>query len=107
MSAIENGDGKAEKAVLSSTTPSPPGEAPIERPEAHSVFKNQKRRIVLLVAFAAVFSPLSSFIYHLARNALADDLHVSLNRIDLTMTSYMGVSGVIPTVVGGMADRLG
>ncbi len=54
-----------------------------------------------------MFSPLSSFIYYPARNALSDDLQVSLNKIDLTFTSYMVVSGVIPTLVGGMADKLG
>jgi MFS family permease len=103
-----NDSGKAEKPVVSTTTSSAPREAPIEPPEAYSIFtRNQKRGIVLLVAFAAIFSPLSSFIYYPARNALADDLHVSLNKIDLTITSYMVVSGVIPTLVGGMADKFG
>lgn len=81
---------------------------PIEPVEQHSIFtKNQKRGIVLLVAFAAVFSPLSSFIYYPARNALSKDLNVSLNKIDLTITSYMIVSGVVPSLVGGFADKLG
>ena len=108
MSTINNGSGIAEKAVPSTTISSSPLAAPIEQAVAYSIFtKNQKRGIVLLVAFAAVFSPLSSFIYYPARNALADDLHVSLNKVDLTITSYMVVSGVIPTLVGGMADKFG
>jgi MFS family permease len=108
MSSTNNGNETAEKAASSTTTSPSSLQAAIEQPVAYSIFtKNQKRRIVLLVAFAAVFSPLSSFIYYPARNALADDMHVSLNRIDLTITSYMVVSGVVPTLVGGMADKLG
>jgi MFS family permease len=108
MSSTNNGNETAEKAASSTTTSPSSLQAAIEQPVAYSIFtKNQKRGIVLLVAFAAVFSPLSSFIYYPARNALADDMHVSLNRIDLTITSYMVVSGVVPTLVGGMADKLG
>lgn len=101
--------GEAEKgarAAATSATPAP--EPPTPEPVQYSIFtKNQKQGIVVLVAFAAVFSPLSSFIYYPARNALANDLHVSLNKIDLTITSYMVVSGVIPALVGGFADVYG
>jgi MFS family permease len=91
-----------EASLQLSPEPSPSSDAP------YSIFtKPQKRGIVLLVAFAAVFSPLSSFIYYPARNALSKDLHVSLNKIDLTITSYMVVSGVVPSLVGGFADRIG
>lgn len=108
MSTIENGTAEAEKAAPSVATSSVPLESPTQQPAAYSIFtKTQKRGIVLLVAFAAVCSPLSSFIYYPARNALANDLHVSLNKIDLTITSYMVVSGVIPSLVGGFADKLG
>jgi MFS family permease len=108
MSSTNNGNETTEKAASSTTTSPSSLQAAIEQPVAYSIFtKNQKRGIVLLVAFAAVFSPLSSFIYYPARNALADDMHVSLNRIDLTITSYMVVSGVVATLVGGMADKLG
>lgn len=108
MSAIQSGSGEAEKAALSAATSSMPVEPHTEQSTTYSIFtREQKCGIVLLVAFAAVFSPLSSFIYYPARNALAYDLHVSLHEIDLNMTSYMVVSGVIPTWVGGMADKLG
>lgn len=98
----------AEKAVPATATRALLPETSPERFTQYSVFtKNQKRSIVLLVAFAAVFSPLSSFIYYPARNALANDLHISLNKVDLTITSYMAVSGVVPSLVGGFADELG
>ncbi len=105
MAAVDNDSSDAEKAASSAATTLG---CRTQLSAPYSIFtKNQKRGIVLLVAFAAVFSPLSSFIYYPARNALSDDLQVSLNKIDLTITSYMVVSGVIPTLVGGMADKLG
>ena len=112
MAANEEGSEEAEKGELIAPTTAIPVETPIEKRreplEQHSIFtKDQKRGIVLLVAFAAVFSPLSSFIYYPARNALSGDLGVSLNKIDLTITSYMIVSGVVPSMVGGFADKLG
>jgi sugar phosphate permease len=105
-------DGDSEEAEEASSPNITAGVTSIEpcgeTHAAYSIFtQNQKRGIVLLVAFAAVFSPLSSFIYYPARNALSNDLNVSLNKIDLTITSYMVVSGVAPTLVGGMADKLG
>jgi hypothetical protein len=45
---------------------------------SYSIFtRAQKRWIVLLIAFAAMFSPLSSFIYYPALSSLATDLKVS------------------------------
>ena len=75
---------------------------------SYSAFsKPEKLGIVLLVAFAAVFSPLSSYIYFPALTAIASDLHTTLSRINLTITSYMIVSGVAPTILGSLADQLG
>lgn len=108
MVSITSGSDQDEKTGSSAATSSLPTRSETEECDQYSIFTtNQKRGIVLLAAFAAVFSPLSSFIYYPARDALANDLHVSLNKIDLTITSYMVVSGLIPTLVGGMADKLG
>ena len=74
----------------------------------YSVFsKYHKRWIVFLVAFAGMFSPLSSFIYYPAINALAISLHTSVEAINLTITSYMLVSGIAPSILGGTADQYG
>ena len=74
----------------------------------YSVFsKSQKRMIVFLAAFAAMFSPLSSFIYYPAITAMSKDLHVSIEKINLTITSYMIVSGIAPAVIGDLADMTG
>ena len=75
---------------------------------AYTVFsKQQKRWIVFLIAFAGMFSPLSSFIYYPAINSLASSLHTSVEAINLTITSYMVVSGITPSILGGTADQIG
>ena len=68
---------------------------------------SQKRWIVFLVAFAASFSPLSSFIYYPALHTMSQSLHISLELLNLTITSYMIVSGVVPAIMGNAADMMG
>ncbi|KAI9748644.1 MAG: putative DNA helicase ino80, partial [Chaenotheca gracillima] len=83
-------------------------EAVPPRGEPHSAFsKRRKRYIIVLVAIAAVFSPLSSFIYYPAIQTLAGDLRVSIEKINLGITTYMVVSGVTPAFVGDLADQIG
>ena len=74
----------------------------------YSLFtKSQKRWIVLLAAFAGWFSTLSSFIYYPAIPALSGDLHTPIQKINLTVTSYLIVSAFVPSVMGRAADTLG
>lgn len=93
--------------------PSPASKEDSQRPsrpqqQAYSVFtKNEKRWIVFLIAYAGSFSPLSSFIYYPALHSLAEALSVSLQLANLTITSYMIVSGVVPSLLGDMAESLG
>lgn len=68
---------------------------------------NQKRWIALLVAFAGMFSPMSSFIYYPAIDSLAAGLHVSVEMVNITVTSYLVVSGIAPSLLGNAADMLG
>ncbi|OQE07498.1 hypothetical protein PENVUL_c013G05728 [Penicillium vulpinum] len=78
------------------------------RQEAYSVFtKREKHIAVFLITFAATFSPLSSFIFFPAINALSVSLNVSVEKINLTVTSYMIVAGLAPAIVGDMADMTG
>ncbi|KAF2105811.1 major facilitator superfamily domain-containing protein [Lophiotrema nucula] len=67
----------------------------------------QRWWIVALVASAGWFSTLSSFIYYPVLPTLARDLHTTIDRINLTITSYMSVSGVAPAIVGDAADMFG
>lgn len=74
----------------------------------HSIFtKAQKRWIVFLVAFAGWYSTLSSFIYFPAISLIAEDLKTTVEKIKLTVTSYLIVSAVVPSVVGRAADTAG
>jgi len=69
--------------------------------------KSQKLGLILLVALASIYSPLSSFIYYPALTAVANDLNTTLSKVNLTITSYMVVSGVAPMILGSIADQLG
>jgi predicted MFS family arabinose efflux permease len=69
--------------------------------------RTQKRLILFIVSFAATFSPLSSFIFFPSIDALSQSLHVTVEKINLTVTSYMIVSGIGPAIIGDMADTVG
>ena len=60
-----------------------------------------------MVACGGFFSPLSANIYFPALNPLARDLHVSNELINLSLTSYMVLQGLAPTVFGDLADMTG
>jgi MFS family permease len=67
----------------------------------------EKRLIIFMISFAATFSPLSSFIFFPAIDSLSQSLHVSIEKINLTVTSYLIVAGIAPAVIGDMADMTG
>ena len=74
----------------------------------YSVFTpTEKWCIIAMVSCAAWFSTLSSFIYYPAIHQLAQTLSVSVDKINLTVTSYMAVATVAPTLVGDASDILG
>ncbi|KAK0726769.1 major facilitator superfamily domain-containing protein [Lasiosphaeria miniovina] len=81
-------------------------QAPVGPP--YSVFTvKQKRWIIFIGAASGWFSGASSFIYFPAIPFLASDLGVSVERINLTVTSYLVASGVFPTLLGNAADEYG
>lgn len=107
-----------EKSTASSPRISPPSEKeetsaaddanpPNPAPPYSRFTKAQKRLIVFIVTFAATFSPLSSFIFFPAIKTLSQSLQVSVEKITLTITSYMIVSGIAPAVMGDIADKTG
>jgi len=76
--------------------------------EDYSVFtRSEKWCIVAMVSYAAWFSTLSSLIYFPALKLLADTFAVSVDKINLTITAYMAVATVAPTLAGDAADVLG
>jgi hypothetical protein len=83
------------------------GESP-SPPPPYSVFTStQKGWILFIAAWAGWFSTASSFIYFPAIPFLADDMNVSVQDINLTVTSYLIASGIFPTVTGSVADIYG
>lgn len=79
-----------------------------EPPDRYSAFLPwQKNCIIGLAALAGWFSSMSSFIYFPAIPALAQDLHVTTQQVNLTVTSYLIMSGVFPSIMGDAADRFG
>ena len=74
----------------------------------YTVFtKGQRLWIALLASTAAMVSPLSSYIYYPALVAVADDMGVSVSLINLTITSYLIVAGIAPSIMGDLADQGG
>ncbi|KAL9024039.1 MAG: hypothetical protein Q9196_006807 [Gyalolechia fulgens] len=90
------------------STGAPTSEAPNAQPPAYSVFTPvEKRIIVALVAYAAWFSTLTGYIYYPAIHQLAETFSVPVEKINLTVTTYMAVATIAPTLVGDTADVLG
>ncbi|KUJ17405.1 multidrug resistance protein [Mollisia scopiformis] len=74
----------------------------------YSVFsKWRKRYIVGLVALAAWFSTLSSFIYYPSIPLISKDLHLSIAQVDLSITTYMAISAIAPSITGDASDIYG
>ncbi|KAI1362045.1 major facilitator superfamily domain-containing protein [Xylaria arbuscula] len=86
----------------------PPAEVQAPLGKIYSVFtKTEKRAIVLAAAAGAFFSPLSAQIYFPALETLSKDLHISINEVNLTVTTYMIVQAIAPMFVGSLADSAG
>ena len=74
----------------------------------YSVFhRRQLTWIIAIAAFAGWFSSASSFIYFPAIPFMAKDLGISVEKVNLTVTSYLVASGIFPSVTGSAADIYG
>ncbi|KAK9242208.1 major facilitator superfamily domain-containing protein [Lipomyces tetrasporus] len=84
----------------------PPASAAADAP--YTVFdKRQKGLIVLIVSTAATFSGFASNIYFPALPTIVDDLNVSLELVNLTVTSYLIFQGIAPSLWGPVSDVKG
>ena len=90
-STINKSQKSDEKEANSQDVPSePPSERPVDTGVPYSAFTPaQKKGIVFIGAFGAVFSPMSTTIYLPALNTLAAELHVSNAKINLTVTTFL------------------
>lgn len=87
---------KGEQAI--STSPAIP----------YSIFTTrQKALIITLVSIASTFSAFASNIYFPAIPNIAKDLAVTPELINLTVTSYMILQGLAPSIWGALADVRG
>ncbi|KAI3329198.1 MFS general substrate transporter [Xylariaceae sp. AK1471] len=76
--------------------------------EPHSIFdRRQKALLVFIAATAATFSGFSSNIYFPALPTIADDLNVSVELVNLTITSYLILQGIAPSFWGPLSDAKG
>ncbi|KAL8764377.1 MAG: hypothetical protein Q9184_000082 [Pyrenodesmia sp. 2 TL-2023] len=86
-------------------------ESPTRNTNTEAVYstfsKSSKQWISFAASSAAMFSGLSSFIYYPAVSPLAESLDTSTGLINLTITSYLIVSGLVPSIIGDLADRTG
>lgn len=100
-------DSNATEATMGTSDEKPSNTKEEDSPPYSSFTRWQKAWMTFLVAFAGMFSPMSSFIYYPAINSLAEGLGTTVQNINLTITSYMVVSGVVPAIMGNLADTLG
>ncbi|KAI0971083.1 major facilitator superfamily domain-containing protein [Xylaria arbuscula] len=76
--------------------------------EPYSIFdKRQKWLIILITSTAATFSGFASNIYFPALSTIAHDFNVSLELINLTVTSYLILQGIAPSFWGPLSDVKG
>ena len=80
---------------------------PLDDAPYSSFNKRQKALLAYAASISAMFSGLSSFIYYPAITALANDLHKSITSINLTITIYLVMAGLAPSIFGDMAEKIG
>ncbi|KJR87362.1 MFS multidrug transporter [Sporothrix schenckii 1099-18] len=92
----------APDAAASSPTESKRSEEP------YSIFDHRQRTlIVFLVSIAATFSGFASNIYFPALPTIAADFKVSSELINLTVTTYLILQGLAPSLWGPISDARG
>ncbi|KAM7184072.1 Major facilitator superfamily domain containing protein [Naviculisporaceae sp. PSN 640] len=76
--------------------------------EPYTIFdKRQKVLIVVISSIAATFSGFAGNSYFPALPALAEDFNVSIDLINLTVTSYLLFQGLAPSLWGPISDVKG
>lgn len=86
--------------------PRPSGQPEPQAPY-HILSTKQKWNLVIFVSLAASFSPLSSNIYFPAIDTISKSLGVNASLIALTITVYMVVQGIAPSLLGAFSETYG
>ena len=80
---------------------------PTESPSYRTFTKSEKLLIVFLVATPGFFSPFSAVIYFPALKAIATSLGVTLELMNVTVTMYLIVQGIVPSIFGELSENVG
>ncbi|KAK2600014.1 hypothetical protein QQS21_005248 [Conoideocrella luteorostrata] len=91
--------------LVSRTIQKPRGKS-IDQPY-HIFSRCQKWHLVYLVSIAGSFSPLSSNIYFPAIDTISSELHIGPSLVALTITIYMIVQALSPSLWGPISDMSG
>lgn len=76
--------------------------------EPYSIFTNREKRwISSLASFGAMFSTLMGYVFFPAIVPMSRGLSVSVSFVNLTVTSYLVVAGIVPAFMGDLADKGG
>ncbi|KAJ4145919.1 hypothetical protein LMH87_004750 [Akanthomyces muscarius] len=96
---------QAAAALAAPALVMPPDTEPL-RP--YSVFTGlQKRAIILSASFMGLLSFMGSSIYFPAVNQIAHDLNISNSKINLSVTTFLVVQGIAPTMIAGFSETAG
>ncbi|GAA5917312.1 hypothetical protein JCM6882_008968 [Rhodosporidiobolus microsporus] len=91
-----------------SSTKSDKLDAPSPPPPPYSIYTPlQKWAIVSLVMVAGIFSPITANSYMPAIPAVAESLGVTIQKINLSVTVFMILQAVTPTIWGSLCDSVG
>lgn len=81
---------------------------PLPGPAPYSVFtRAQKRFITLLIGVAMMFSGLTANIYLPSLPLLENEYQTSLQLINVTITAYIVIQGIVPAFFGELSDKIG
>ncbi|KAM0453326.1 hypothetical protein ACHAO4_004918 [Trichoderma viride] len=104
MSSTSKDNLDPERTSPTAETPPPATEST----EPYSIFDSRQRAlIVVIVSTAATFSGFASNIYFPALPTIANDLNVSVELVNLTVTSYLIFQGIAPSLWGPVSDVKG
>ncbi|KAK8084652.1 MFS general substrate transporter [Apiospora hydei] len=79
----------------------------VAKDASHRFSKRTKKWLLVLLSVAAMFSPLASSIYFPSTKAIATDLHVSIDKVHLSITIFMYLQGIAPSFWAPLADARG
>ncbi|RAL63908.1 hypothetical protein DID88_003096 [Monilinia fructigena] len=97
-----------EEDIAPATPTRPDDQAGANRVRHYSVFTGlQKRAIILSASFMGLLSFMGSSIYFPAVNQIARDLHISNSKINLSVTTFLVIQGIAPTMIAGFSETAG